>query len=236
LITASNFVATSLLMPLILAIAAYLIGEKQKETALNLAEQEKLASAYIAFGDADNSVHKAMSAIDLMANANPEAISYPKLRDAVLAYDAALDSVGPRLAPFEEVASRQHAESLRKEISLTWRQCFVRPFYGAGGANQAKSYWRRIQDQLRTCTAKRCPRAAAEKISYISWESYSGTCVCGNPTTQRPLSWFYPRLQSVMLRHPLKKELFEKGPDRPHLAPVNPDLVASGTLACPKRP
>jgi hypothetical protein len=84
------------------------------------------------------------------------------------------------------------------QISLTWNRCFVAPYYGTTAVPAEKSYWHKIIQTLNSCSATTCQRSVAVQLASILEDVFSGSCVCEAPEIQRPLTWFYPEIQSIM--------------------------------------
>jgi hypothetical protein len=211
--------AAALLLPLFLALATFWLSSTQQQTALDIANRQKLADAYVAFGATMTELRRADATIQMFATrSSTEAISYDELRKAVLNYDAAFNAIGAKLGPFEEEARRIHDQSsawpwftnpLRwfsdsgpsrpaSQISLTWNRCFVAPYYGTSAVPTEKTYWFKVVQALNSCSGASCQRSVAVQIADILEDVFSGSCVCEKPEIERPLTWFYPEIQSIM--------------------------------------
>jgi hypothetical protein len=93
-----------------------------------------------------------------------------------------------------------------------------------------RTYWSRMLTEVNRCGPTRCPRDVVDNISLITWEIFSGTCMCGEPAIQRPMTWFYDEIQSIMLGQDLHSEL--ELPGGRNLAPRNSDLTAPDNAFC----
>jgi hypothetical protein len=227
-----------------LAIFTVRLGDSQQIVA----SRQKLADAYVAFGATMTDYRRAAAAIDVLSSAGPQdAVSYPEIRKAVIDYDAAFNAIGAKLGPFEEAARRSSSvgqtgvwawiagteahrpEAAIDEISPTWNNCFVEPYYGGTAAvPNEKSYWYKIQQQLRPCGSDTCPRNVAVGIRDIMEDIYSGTCLCERPVKQRPMGWLYPVMQDIIegrnIAYPSRKD--------PILRAPNPDLASANNEHC----
>jgi hypothetical protein len=207
-----------LLLPLILAFATFWLSSGQQQIALNIANRQKLADAYVGFGATMTDYRRAVATIQVFATDDSnDTVSFPELRKAVLDYDAAFNAIGAKLGPFEEAARRIHNEAMTKswiadplqwfsgkgqprttiEISKTWNSCFVAPYYGTSAVPREKTYWYKILQTFKSCTLETCKRTVAVQISDILEDVFSGSCVCENPAKQRSLVWFYPEIEAV---------------------------------------
>jgi hypothetical protein len=239
---------TTLLLPLILVIATYSLNSEQQR----IANRQKLADAYVAFGSTLTDYRKAAATIDtLTKTANNGTISLSELKKAVLDFDAAFNAIGAKLGPFEE-AARRHEDNTNgtwnwllgtgsqtppgatREISRTWNSCFVAPYYGTSAVPSDKTYWFKINNALSSCSADTCPQTSAVQISAIQSDIWSGTCVCGRPEQQRPLNWLYPVIQSLMEERDISE--MARPPGETLVTKPNPDLLAPNNDYCKSHP
>ncbi len=200
--------------------------------SLLIANEQKLASALISMGATENALRKATATIEILTHISiNETIPAKDLNTAILNYDFAFNLLGTKLAPFEEAArdyARQPTGPL-SQLTQTWHRCFIDPYHAGTVAEPLNAgYWYRIQKQMENCSSDQCPRSVAEKISEITWEIFSGTCLCGQPGLQRPITWFYEEEQSIMATRDLHRELALEGGR--NLSPIN------GSLLAPKNP
>src|SRR5262249_26600033 len=131
IVSGFGFTVKSLLLPLVLGFATYLFTVRQQETSLLIANQQKLADAFISMGDTENALRKATATIELMTHTSAnETIPKKDLKTVILDYDAAFNLLGTKLAPFEETA-RQTGYYARQptgpasQLAETWQRCFI---------------------------------------------------------------------------------------------------------------
>jgi hypothetical protein len=244
LVTGGAFVATTLLLPFILAYATYLLSTEQQQ----IASRQKLAEAYVAFGTTMTEFRRAAATFDVLTKvASDGKIDLPEVKKAILDFDAAFNAIGAKLGPFQEAARRSHdnrtwllsyrapsTPNAINEISSTWNNCFVAPYYGTSAVPYEKTYWFRIHNSLRSCTAATCPQTVAERITTVVYDIWSGTCVCERPERQRPMSWLYPAMQSLMEGSEISA--VATPPGEMILAKPNPDLIAPNNAYCKSIP
>jgi hypothetical protein len=243
--TGISIAITSLLLPVVLAIFTFQLGANQQ----TIASRQKLADAYVAFGTTMTDYRRAAATLDVLSSVAPrDAISFPDLRKSILDYDAAFNAIGAKLGPFQEAARRSSnvggeagtwawlslsgagpSEAAIDEISTTWNNCFVEPYYGGtASVPYEKSYWYKIQEQLKLCSSETCPHKVAADISSIMFDAYSGTCICDRPVKQRPMHWLYPTMQNIIegrnISYPSHADAV--------LAKPNPDLANGNNEFC----
>jgi len=232
-----GFAVKSLLLPLVLGFATYLFSVRQQETSLLIANQQKLADAFISMGATENALRKTTATIELMTHISTnETIPEKDLKTAILDYDAAFNLLGTKLAPFEE-AARQTGYYTRQptgpvsQLTQTWHRCFIDAYHaGTVAVPVDAGYWYRIEKQMENCSSDQCPRSVAEKISQVTWDIFSGTCLCGQPELRRPLTWFYEETQSIMAERDLHREVALEGGR--NLSPINHSLLAPRNPYC----
>jgi hypothetical protein len=245
LIAAASFIGTTLFLPSVLILVTYLLNSEQQR----IANRQKLADAYVAFGTTMTDYRRAAATFDLLAKSANERIKLAEVKKALLDFDAAFNAIGAKLGPFQESAQRSDeygaasilknllpgnssttVSKVTKEIATTWNHCFVAPYYGSSAVPAEKSYWRKMNNLLRRCTAESCPRAVAERISEILSDIWTGTCVCGKPEQHRPLNWVYTTIQSLLEERDIAE--IAKPPGKPIVSKPNPDLLAPDNLYC----
>lgn len=232
-----SFVLANLLLPLIIGVATFFWSTQQEKSSSDIANRRKLAEAYVDYGNSQTDLRRAIATIELLDRAGSDNnISAPDLRKAVLDYDAAFNALGIKLAPFEEVARRTEYYTRgnpngTSALVETWHRCYIVPYHGAKRSLATeKAYWSQIKSYVRQCTADSCPRNVANHVSLILWNIFSGTCLCAKPETQRPLTWFYEELQSIMVEHDIHQDVAIPGGR--NLAPANSDLLKGANPYC----
>jgi hypothetical protein len=203
-----SFIATTLLLPILIVYATWWLNDEQQR----IANRQKLADAYVAFGSTMTEFRRAAATFDVLKSITAnDRIDLADVKKAMLDFDAAFNAIGAKLGPFQEAAFRGNQSSLAaylsahprsatvaNEIALTWNSCFVAPYYGTSAVPYEKTYWFKIHDLLKACSGKTCPRQVAKRISDVIGEIWSGTCVCERPQRQRPMNWLYPVIQGLM--------------------------------------
>ena len=226
-VASAAFMGASLLLPLMLIVATYSLNREQQ----NIANRQKLAEAYVAFSATMTEFRKAGATLDVLKTvADSGNAALPEVKKAVVELDAAINAIGGKLGPFEEAARRPpiNKASPAAELSDTWTNCFVWPYYGSDGVPQKNTYWVKIQTALKSCTDNKCPSKAISQITSLIHEIWSGTCLCHRPEPQRSMNWFYPVLQGMMGgRDNSQPILPSQG-----LAPPNPDLDPAKNAVC----
>lgn len=245
-----SFIATTLLLPLILVLATYSLNSEQQR----IASRQKLADAYVAFGTTMTDYRRAAATFDLLTkSSNKGNVSLSEVKKALLDFDAAFNAIGAKLGPFEEAARRSHENGTAgtfwswllgdkttikskavSEISLTWNSCFVAPYYGTSAVPLNKTYWRKMNELLRLCTVDSCPKLVTEKIADVLSDIWTGTCVCGQPEQHRPLNWLYPVIQSLMEEREVSE--ITRPPGETLVAKPNSDLLATNNAYCKSQP
>lgn len=246
----ASFAATTLLLPLILIGVTYWLNSEQQR----IANRQKLADAYVAFGTAMTDYRRAAATFDLLTKGSSKGtVSLSEVKKALLDLDAAFNAIGAKLGPFEEAARRSPENGIvatswnwiwtdktaikskaADEISLTWNNCFVAPYYGTSAVPTDKTYWYKMHNTLRLCTADRCPRSVTERVANVLSDIFTGTCVCGQPEQHRPLVWLYPAIQSLMQEREVSE--ISKPPGETLVAKPNLDLLATNNAFCKSQP
>jgi hypothetical protein len=240
LATGVSFTATTLLLPLFLVYATFSLNAEQQR----IANRQKLADAYVAFGSTMTDFRRAAATFDVLKKtAFNDKINLADVKKAVLDFDAAFNSIGAKLGPFQEAARRNRESKIAAfrtagrsnantttDIALTWNSCFVAPYYGTSAVPYEKNYWFKIHNALALCSADTCPRLVAERISDIISDIWAGTCVCEQPQRQRSMNWLYPVIQSLM--EELDVSEIAKPPGEVLITKSNPDLSPANDPYC----
>jgi hypothetical protein len=222
-----------LIIPLALLFVAYWFNESSKQSDVEREDRRTIAKGFRDLGEAFNDFRKARAEVDLACKAVDEITCYQNLKKSVIDLDHAFDSIGPRLAVFNEIFYRREKFGAEiDELTMNWHNCFIVPYHGVRkGFPSRHSYWRRIldvfenettKDGRRLCEKSGCLPLAEAKVIGIVDELFSGTCVCRSPVEQRPLTWFLDEVQHLGFNVDLNKIEIEGG--RP-AGPVNKDIL-----------
>jgi hypothetical protein len=204
-LTTLSILVKSLAIPLALGVMTCVFTNWQQMNARALDEHQKLVAAYIDFGRTHSDYRQASSEILFLALSPKDTVPSKDLRGAVLRLDQAFDSVGSKLAPFEEYDRSMAGFASpfpdgKTALEETWLNCFLHPYFT--DAPEKPSYWNVITEQMHRCDDKTCPTDAAMNIARVLDKVESGTCRGGIPAAKQNFVWFWNELKRVMAENP----------------------------------